>query len=227
MIKNWKITAHLASPLCGDAPKLDAILAWELSRRLGSKNQKKVTRNVKVNDIDIPPIPVVKKTISGVTLSCCSDPIIETAGKQWQERVAKRFDTSRNAMVLHQSKQKTILMTSGPYKQRFSPVSLRLVSRVVWFARCDKKQVNKLLKSVQSIGKGRGTGYGLVSFFDYEEMENDYSLVALNVNNKVLMKTVPVRVAEHLDCIGHYPSFGAFSLPYWHPENQIEVSVPC
>ena len=100
MIKNWKITAWLNSPLCGEPPALDSILAWELSLRLGSKHHKKLTRNTKLKDIDDMPLPIAKRTVSGYDIFCCSDAVMPKPLHEWEERQSKRFDTTHNALIL-------------------------------------------------------------------------------------------------------------------------------
>ena len=223
MIKNWKITARLVSPLCGDAPMLDALLKWEMARRLGKKCRVRITRATRLKDFFEIPLPIAKKNIAGYQIYCSSDPVLSVKSASWIEREAKRFDTTKNALILHPKKRKSLLIASGPYKQRFAPIRLSLVERVVWFCRGDRSEINKLLKNVASIGKNRGHGFGLVDFFDYEEMENDFSIIA----DGVLMRTVPVKVAEELNATSFSQSYGGWREPYWHPETQTEVANPC
>lgn len=227
MIKNWKITAWLNSPLCGEPPALDAVLAWELSLRLGSKHHKKLTRNTKLKDIDVMPVPVAKRTISGVDILCCSDPILPEPLSEWEERQSKRFDTTHNALILAEKNRKSLLVASGPYKQRYSPLRVRLVENVVWFARCSRKETNKLLKSIISIGKGRNYGYGLVRCWDFEPTEGDFSIFSQYKGKNVLMKTIPLKCALELESTGYRRDYGAWQPPYWHPENFDEVAKPC
>jgi len=61
-IKNWKVTARLASPLAGEPPMLDAILVWELAKRLGMKHSKKMGRWTPADEIKEVPIPLAKRT---------------------------------------------------------------------------------------------------------------------------------------------------------------------
>lgn len=226
MIGNWKATAWLSSPLAGDPPALDALLEWELSHRLGVKHRQKLTRDVKLSDIKRVPIPLSMVTIADRELYRCSDPIIPKPFAEWSDHSAKRFDTDLAAHVLAPDQQKNIIVTSGPYKMRFVPVRVRLVDRVVWFFRGDRYEVRRLLKSVYALGKHRATGYGLVERWDFEEVEEDYSIVAECEGRKVLMKTIPS--GPHLAAItGYKPSFGGAFPPYWHPETSMEIAVPC
>lgn len=224
MIKNWKIIAYMASPLCGEAPNLEALLTWELARRLGKTHRDKITKATALCNIEMMPIPITKKTMAGFNIDCCSSPILPVPSAEWQERIAKRFDTTRNSMILKEKQRRTLSQKSGHYKQRFAPVQLQLVDRVVWFVRGDRKQIHKLLKSIFSIGKCRRAGYGLIDFWDYEETKQNNSIVADNV----LMRIVPAQVVVESPRIDGYSlQYGAWTHPYWHPENYMEVARPC
>lgn len=227
MLKNWKVSAWLASPLAGDAPALDAILAWELAKRMGMKHHNKTTRATPIDEILDVPIPLAKRDISGDVVYCCSNPIVpEPTAPEWVERTTKRFDTSEIALLLDPSQRKNLLTASGPYKSRYAPVRVRLVPRVCWFVRGDRKEMNKLLKSVYAIGSHRNIGYGLVWKWEYEEVEADYSIYAMCRGKPVLMKTIPLGDGVENVC-GYRRGYGAYRPPYWHPERQREVAIPC
>lgn len=226
MIKNWKVTAWLSSPLAGEPPQIDAILGWELSRRLGYKHHKKLTRDIPLSQIENPPIPLAKRTIGNNDIYCCSSPIIPEPKAEWVERISKRIDTDEIALLLSPEHRKSLLVASGPYKMRYVPERIRLIDRVCWFVRGDKKEINKLLKSVYALGKHRNIGYGQISEWAYEEIENDYSITAMQHGKPVLMKIIPFGSACQ-NMTGYKRTFGAPFMPYWHPENYMEIAVPC
>jgi hypothetical protein len=227
MIKNWKATAWLSSPLAGDPPAFDAILEWELSRRLGMKHHLKLTRDIPLSEILRVPIPLAQRTISGKDVYCCSDPIIpEPLAPEWVERVSKRIDTDFIALLLAPEERRNLLVASGPYKMRYAPIRVRLVERVCWFFRGDKKEVHKLLKSVYALSSHRGIGYGLIDRWEFEEKESDNSIFAERHGKPVLMKTIPMGNGLN-NATGYRKSFGGAMPPYWHPENYMEIAVPC
>jgi hypothetical protein len=226
MIKNWRVTAQLATPLAGEPPAFDALLEWELARRLGMKYYNKLTRNVPLLDIPRVPIPLAQRTINGRDVYCCSDPIIASPIAEWADHQSKRIDTDLVALLLAPGQRKSLLIASGPYKMRYVPVRVRLITGIVWFFRGDKKEVNKLLKSVIGLGKHRNIGYGIIDGWDYEETEADYSITAMQHGKPVLMKTIPAG-AELENLTGYRKSFGGGAPPYWHPENYMEIAVPC
>ncbi|MFZ2635556.1 MAG: hypothetical protein WAX33_04370 [Rectinemataceae bacterium] len=226
MIRDWKATAVLASPLAGDAPKLDALLQWELARRLGLKHHLKLTRNIPLSEIERVPVPIYMTNIAGHDVFRCSDPIIAPTLAEWTERQAKRIDTDLIATMLAPEYRKSLLTASGPYKMLWRPTRVRLVGRITWFFHGDRKEVNKLLKSVVALGKRRGIGYGLVDHWEYEEAPEDWSIYAMQHGKPVLMKTIPA--GSHLQNVtGYTRSFGGAFPPYWHPETFMEIAIPC
>lgn len=225
MIKDWMITAWLASPLCGEPPALDALLAHELSYRLGSKHHKKLTRAHSLDGLESMPIPVAKRTISGVEVYCCSNPVIPEPDAEWHDYQSKRIDTSKIALLLAPENRKNLLTASGPYKMRHVPLRIRLVDRVCWFVRCDRAETNKLLKSIKAIGKGRGYGYGIVRGWDWTECEDFSSIWVEHKGKRVIMRTLPLKCAEGMT--GYRHGFGGWTFPYWHPENGTEIAIPC
>lgn len=225
MIKNWKITCNLLSPLCGDAPGIDSLLEYELALRLGMKYSRKLTRNVKLTDIEKPPIPLAKRTIEGFDIYCCSNPIYGNVYAEWADRQSKRFDVSELALILHESQHKKLLTSSGPYKSRYAPLRIRLIDKIFWFVRGDRKEINKLLKKIIGLGHCRNIGYGVIGSWEYEEQENDYSIFAMHQGKNVIMKTLPISAAKKYT--GYRHSYGGAFPPYWHPETYMEIAIPC
>lgn len=225
MIKNWLVSAWLLSPLCGDAPNIDSLLEYELSIRLGMKHSRKLTRNVSLSQIKRPPIPLAKRTINGHDVYCCSDPILGNVHAEWADKQSKRFDTDIAATILHATERKKLLTASGPYKCRYVPLRIRLVDRVCWFVRGDRKEMNKLLKKIIALGHLRNIGYGIVDKWEYEEQEQDHSVFSMLNGKRVLMKTIDVEAAK--GATGYRHSYGGAFPPYWHPETFREVAIPC
>lgn len=225
MIKNWKITCFLSSPLCGDPPDIGSLMEYELSLRLNMKQAKKLTRSIPLSQIQRPPIPLAQRTIEGVDIYCCSNPIIGSVLAEWNDRQSKRFDTDLVAEILHEKSRKKLLTSSGPYKSRFVPKRVRLIEKICWFVRGDRKQINKLLKKIIAIGHCRNVGYGKIRNWEFEESEEDYSIFALHQNEKVLMKTLPLNGAK--GATGYKHSYGGAFPPYWHPDTFMEIAIPC
>lgn len=225
-LKNWLITCHLLSPLCGDVPMVDSLMEYELAMRLGYKSSRKLTRNTPLSEIKPPPIPLAKRTLAGYDIYCSSAPIIGNVFAEYTERQSKRFDTDMCALLLDKkSAGKKLLTSSGPYKDRFVPKRIRLIDTINWFVRGDRKEINKLLKKIIALGTGRSYGYGQIDRWVYKEQEYDNSIFAIHKGKKVLMKTLPIEAAK--GSTGYKHSYGGAFSPYWHPETFMDVAIPC
>ena len=225
-LRNWKITAHLCSPLAGDPPKLDALLEYQLAARMGMTHSKKLTRDIPLSTITRPPIPVARRDLDGGTVYCISDPILPKPSDEWIEHGNKRFDGNKLALALAPEWRKNLLVASGPYKMRHAPVRVRLIPSISWLVRGDRSEMNKLLKRTPALGLKTAHGYGWMAGWDYEEVEEDNSIFAECRGYRVLMRTVPD--GSHLQGVtGFKRSFGSFAPPYWHPERFADIAVPC
>jgi len=225
-VKNYKITAWMASPLAGDPPMLDAILGDELACRLGKRHHKKTGRWTPANEIEELPIPLCYTKMQSRKIVNCSNPIMPKPQAEWTANIAKRFNSSRMALLIAPEYRKSIMTASGPYKSKFDKVRVRLIDRVCWFVRGDREQVNKLLKAIHSIGAHRGIGYGQVWQWTFDEMEDNYSIFAPCNGKIVLMRTLPKECNLDNVC-GYRKSYGGWMPPYWHPAFQAEVAIPC
>lgn len=225
-LKNWKLTAIMTSPLAGEPPKLDAALQWEVASRSGMLRGKKLTRNVRLSEIERVPIPVAKRTISGIDTFCVSDPIMPNPIAEWVDYSNKRIDTHEIALMLAPDQRKSLLIASGPYKMRHAPMRIRLVPSISYFIRCDRSEVNRLLKSIWFLGSRRGIGYGHIEKWEWQEQESDCSIFAERHGEPVLMRTIPFGT-ECQNVTGYKRGFGGAFPPYWHPETYREIAIPC
>ena len=87
-------------------------------------------------------------------------------------------------------------------------------------------EINKLLKSIHAIGPHAAIGYGIVWKWEFEEMDDDFSIFAPCNGKKVLMRTLPLNCELENVC-GYKKSFGGWKPPYWHPVFHAEIAVPC
>jgi hypothetical protein len=67
----------------------------------------------------------------------------------------------------------------------------------------------------------------MIDRWEFELMgEDDWSIFAEQHGKPVLMKTIPFGHSLQNVC-GYRRSIGGAFPPYWHPENCMEVAVPC
>jgi CRISPR type IV-associated protein Csf3 len=228
----------MLTPLAVKPPALDSLLMWELSNRIGLNRSdelnlkredtfmpQKLTRQIPLSEAKkFDKLPLCKYTIGGVDVFQCSDPIYQIE-HEYHEHQAKRFECDKMALLLRESERKSLLIASGPYKMRFVPIRCMLVPKVVYFFRGDKAEVNKLLKSIFAIGKHRNIGYGFIQSYEYEEMEENYSVFFRVGEQKILMRCIPL--VDDSTIKGARRSYGACKPPYWHPDNYMEIMEPC
>jgi CRISPR type IV-associated protein Csf3 len=225
MIANWKVTALLLSPLANNPPNLDSLLMREVALK-SHESAEKLTRDTRLKDIKAPFIPIERRGINGKYIFCCSNPIMPFPYADYNAHLTKRFETDRVARLLAPEHRTKILNSSGPYKMRNETARIRMIKRIAWFVRGDRDNIINITKRIPALGKYIRIGYGLVNEWEFEEMQEDYSLFA--GDGKVLMKTMPL--GRHLDGVqkdSYRISYGGAYPPYWHPENYEKIAVPC
>lgn len=217
-----KITAHLATPIAGDVPFLDAIIEWEMAQREGKAY--KIQRHQPAPPYGEIHIPMLRRRIGGVLVPCCSAPIcspeIETV-----EHFAKRLGVEHSGLVAA-DKRRIVATGNNVYKSYRLPLHLRVVDRVVWFAIAHRRHILKLCKSVHSLGKKRSLGYGRVEKWEAESVDEDWSWFAPSDRGRVLMRPLPL-CDETRGMIGSREDFGAVQPPMWHPDRYMERVVSC
>ena len=214
MFKNWKITAYLGSPLAGKPPYLDALLVFKKAHYLKIPRPNRTTPLADIPEVSIP----VQRTGD---LWHCSDPIY-MADYDRHAHFTKRFETQVAVDYAASNKLRKINTGAGEFKAYHLPIRERGITQVVWFVRGDRREINHLLSRITSIGKKISQGYGIVTRWEYDEMDNDHSISA----EGVLMKTVPA-IAPYLSLNGYKRNYGAYKPPYWHRDNYTEILEPC
>lgn len=217
-----KITAHLATPIAGDVPFLDAIIEWEMAQREGKAY--KIQRHQPAPPYGDVHVPMLRRRIGGVLVPCCSAPIcspeIETV-----EHFAKRLGVE-HSQFLREDRRLIVATGNNAYKSYRLPLRLRIVDRVVWFTIAHRSRILKLCKSVHSLGKKRSLGYGRVAKWEAESVDEDWSWFARSGLGVVLMRPLPL--CDQTDgLLGSRRDFGAVQPPMWHPDRYMERVVPC
>ena len=221
--ENFKVTAYLRSPLVGNPPYLDALLTYELGFKMNSFKSKK-NKSTPIEEFKRLPIPISQYDINGIKVNCCSDPvfIIQT---EWHDKLSKRFETSRLSLLINPEKWKAITPGSGHLRSRWQPLHAKLINKIVWFARGNPKECERLLKNIISLGYYRKIGYGLIAGWEFEIIRDNHSIFS-KAGKKILMNTVPA--GDDLKYIeGYRLSYGACTPPYWHFDNWKKVAIPC
>lgn len=217
------VTAHLASPLAGDAPYLDALLEFEMAQRLGVATRLRRDRPLPTESIHI---PILRRAMGSVRhIPCCSAPICEQRSER-RENFSKRLGVEHAGLLA--DKQRLVVATgNATYKSYRLPLVVRDVPRIRWFCEGHRRPVLQLLRNVHSIGHKRSQGYGRVARWEAEMTDGDYWWFAPSEAGPVLMRALPWCDNLPSRLQGYRRSFGACIAPMWHPERYMEIVVPC
>lgn len=229
-----KVTANLSSPLAGDAPYLDSILEYQMALIEGRCMA--LTRAQPAPRVGEVHLPVLRGTFGGVAgIPRCSAPIVAPEAVR-HEHFAKRIAVE-HADCLAEN-QRLVVATGNSWTKAYRlPLKISNVSRIVWFIggndsdregkRSNRKMLLSVLRRVESVGKKRSQGYGRVSSWEAEEVEEDWSWFAATEHGPVLMRALPKCDELPPNLIGFKQDFGACIPPLWHPDRYMEIVVPC
>lgn len=227
------VTAHLAGPLAlgpsGEAPHLDALLEYCCA----AYHPKAEVRGYKIDRAGpcpaqgIIPIPLARSRIGKWLVGNCSSAIMpHHGGTQTVEHVCKRIATEE-AALLATDERKIVSTTNAWTKSYRLPLRVIRIPCIKWFAVGNRREILKLLrKDCHALGKKVSDGYGRVSGWEVERVDEDCSWFVPHPSGRVLMRPLPLDALPP-DVVGWKRDFGAVSSPYWHPERATERAVPC
>ena len=226
-MKCVKVVAHLATPLAGDAPMLEALLADVMAGRFPTVPHERHDPPPPYDSM--PPIPILKGRFGGFPVYRASSPILSETLADEHKHIHSRFPTDYASAVAPESRI-VIATGNGKYKSTRLPIRTRAITRVTWFAAMHPKHkpsvLRKELQKVKSIGMDRSRLCGRVTQWDVEKTDNDYSWFAPHPDGTVLMRPLPICDALSKDLLGAREYFGAFHPPTWHPGRQHPVMIP-
>lgn len=217
---NLLVTAYLANGLVGDAPHLDGLLECIRARPEGMSHNTR--RNGPCPPVGAIPIPLMRRSIAGHTVGCCSSPILSPLKWEGIEKFSKQFATDQ-AELLSPRERTSINAGVGVLKSYRLPLRVRMVDRICWFAVADRQELlHTLRRAVTSIGHKRAHGFGIVTKWEAEHVDEDWSWFA----DGVLMRPLPIAAVPE-DTRGAVRDFGPCQPPYWHHSRFMEIVRPC
>lgn len=232
-----KVTAVMASPICGHVPMLDGVLSslmgLHMSRIRGSRNGNRHVRPHGLNAHPNIPIPINIAPFGGWYIAQASSPIYETVGED-VSHVTRVSDFDLDA--IRPGGANKINVTSGSFKGMRLPKRIITTTRVVWFvvAKADGSRtgghmsaLRKRLKKVEAIGGKTSIGHGRVAEWIVEPAEEDWSWFADSPDGPVLMRPLPVCDELPQALIGYKQWFGRPAAPYHDNATACEVVMPC
>lgn len=214
----YKVTAHLVSPLAGDPPQLDALLIFQQSRRRNVDRSRPAPRQEKGC------IPIAREWLGDWYVSKCSSPIISPT-RDNVNYYTRRMPVEHSSLLAPEKRR--IIATGNSWTKSYRlPLRVRPIEKVVWFCMGNGAPLRHVLKKVDAIGKKVSYGYGVVSKWTVEPIDEDLSWFAEADGKRVLMRPLPLDMIAD-DVIGYRRDFGACVPPYWHPERYGDIVVPC
>lgn len=220
-----RVVAELASPLAGDAPQLDALLEYVMSMHHGCGGGK-LARGRPAPPQGAMPIPLLRRRLGPWLVGACSDPIYSDPTADVAEYVCKRIEPDGSRLLDPAERKK--MLTGGTWTKSYRlPIRTRTIDRIVWFAVADRKPLYKALKQAGAVGVKTSVGYGRVSRWTVDRIDDDWSWYAPHDGGSMLMSTLPAGDWLPANLVGFRADFGAATPPYWHPDRYTEIVKPC
>lgn len=195
------VTAHLASAFVAQdpwSPHLDAVLAYEVLRRLWGDEF--YSRNPQREELVDPELPLARVERDGEWWWACSCPEYAELG-QYLKYVHGRFD-DHHARYIAPMKARKVETAGGRYKDMRLPMVCRIAERIDWHVVGKSASLLDLLADVDYLGKKRGIGIGQVLRWE----------VVPEAENRSGQRWVPAPDGRG-QVMGIRP-------PYWHPAQQ-------
>lgn len=222
MFKNFKVIAHLGSPLCAiDNIILDSIISaamfkdslkddyYSSSNKYGTKEQ--------VDNM----LSLILDKQYGVYCTSYGFGNDRETISSW----SKRFDVKNDDLIKFTRKAKhRVDLGAGYFKNYHIPVVLKSVKTLTFYVRGDMERIKYLLENyIFYIGKKPSQGYGEIVRWEFKEIEENISV--LNKENKN-MRNIPYNeICNILEENTNKSKDFTFNLkkmpiipPYWRPD---------
>lgn len=226
MFKNLKIIMKMGSLIAAVHPlHLDSILSAAKAKELLGEEYYSGENIVGTKEmIDEMLSSILDKKYGVYCASCGIGEYREFVGS-W----SKRWDSKNDDIVNFEGKTERIDIGAGHYKNYHMPLILKSYKEIIFYARGDKKEIERLLNTyIHYIGKKASQGYGKIRDIVIEEIEKDYSII----KNDKLMRPVPVKYAgDIIEALirnqkhiykNKYPEYP----PYWRTDNLVDCIMP-
>jgi len=131
---------------------------------------------------------------------------------------SKRWDSNNDEMVQFKNK-KRVDIGRGFYKNYHMPLITKSYKTITFYVRGDMKEIKRLLETyIHYLGKKGSQGYGQIKEWEFEEIENNYSVI----KNNEIMRPIPAKQEkidfniDELEIRQH-----AIVPPYWRDEKEL------
>ena len=161
----------------------------------------------------------------------CALPILGFGdNREFVSSWSKRWDDDNDDIVrFNENVKARIDIATGHYKNYHMPLVIKSYKDIVFYARGDVKEVERLLTTyISYIGKKAAQGYGEIGSLEIEEIDKDYS----TIKDDVPTRPIPVdNYPEYLEqCIKNdvpcIISIHPAGPPYWRTDNLVRCYMP-
>lgn len=209
MFRNFKVTAHMQTPVAAIHPIiLDAIIsAAKAMEILGEEFYS--GKNIAGEEHEIRSMmdPILDRKHGVYCTSVGLGDYREFVGS-W----SKRWDDKNDDIVKFRGKgKKRVDVGAGFYKNYHMPLVLKSYKTVTFYVRGDMDEVKRLLESyIFYIGKKGSQGFGQIRKWEFEEIEEDWSIwkdgrlmrpiptsECMEEIEKMMEEQLPVNIRQH------------------------------
>ena len=204
-----------SSVICDNFLPLDGILYYYAAQqKYGFQDMTLPGENPKI-DIKLP-LKIINFGSDNWYYSCSwAYPLgawwIEEGKQNW----TKSFDLQYSDLVQFRGRG-TVAHKGGKYKSYNMPVFYKIVDKITWYAVGNKEEIEKILRTAFYIGKKSSQGWGRVSEWKVNEINNDWSIE----KDGCYTRGIPYdnRLEGQIINYGYRPS-------YWEKENQGWIKI--
>lgn len=216
-----RIRAYLRSGVVADRwQPLDGILLYQAHRRQAGVQM--LTRPGEYTSKGVATLPL------GVVHSGRKNWYYQCSWAQWSHEVEgkdywnKRFDSQFADLVDFGGKRGNVIVGSGQYKAYHMTIFYRAALWVEWYAIGDKTEIEQLLSTFTHIGKKGVQGWGRVSKWVVESIQDDWSVW----RDGELMRGIPTEDAIGVGVFDFKLGNYGIRPIYWKSSNQKDLVMP-
>ena len=217
--ENFKVTAHMNTPIASvDYIILDSVISCAVAKeKLKDEYYNGENKYGTKEEIDNWLGDILDKEKEVYCTSIGFGDCLESV-TSW----SKSFDSKNDDIINFTGKgKKRVDIGGGYFKNYHMPIVLKSFKTITFYVRGDMGKVKHLLENyIFYLGKKGSQGFGEVVLWEFEKIENDYSLF----KDGDVMRPLPARLCD-LENIENYKVQNyAIIPPYWREDN-IELCV--
>lgn len=192
--KNLKITAHISNAVALIEPlRLDCILSAAKAKEIMQEDYYTSCKQAGQAELVIETLSKFLKYSNGIFHASFG---FFADDKEFSISYSKRWNGINDELVKFRGKGKQEIDTArGEFKSYHNNLIYKTTDKIVFYACGDKKKISQLLNGyISFVGKKSSQGFGSVTKWTIEEIEEDYSFV----KNGIPMRYIPLTLVEKL-----------------------------